>query len=63
MMKKTPPAANPDAYVAALDGWRRECVSALRSAVRASAPLDERIKWGNLVYFSNGSSSLLMTRS
>ena len=54
MMKKTPPAANPDAYVAALDGWRRECVEGLRSAVRASATLDERIKWGNLVYFSNG---------
>ena len=32
-MKKTTPAANPDAYVAALDGWRRERVEALRATV------------------------------
>lgn len=54
MMKKAPPAANPDAYVAALDGWRRKTVEALRSAVRAAAKLEETIKWGHLVYFSNG---------
>lgn len=53
-MKRTPPAANPDAYVDALDGWRREIVVKLRGAVRASAELDEVIKWGHLVYFSNG---------
>lgn len=54
MMKRTPPAANPDAYVDDLDGWRREIVVKLRGAVRASAALDEVIKWGHLVYFSNG---------
>lgn len=53
-MKKTKSAADPDAYVAALDGWRRECVESLRAAVRAAAPLDEVIKWGHLVYLSNG---------
>ena len=53
-MKKTPPAPSPDAYVAALTGWRRECVEALRAAVRGAAPLDEVIKWGHLVYLSNG---------
>ncbi len=53
-MKKIPPAANPDAYVAALDGWRRECVEALRKAVRGAAKFDEVIKWGYLVYFANG---------
>jgi len=54
MMKKVIPAANPDAYVAALDGWRRESVVALRKEVRASAKLVEVIKWGHLVYSANG---------
>ncbi|UHQ22250.1 DUF1801 domain-containing protein [Lysobacter sp. 5GHs7-4] len=53
-MQKTPPAANPDAYVAALDGWRRDLVEQLRADVLAAAKLDEKIKWGHLVYFSNG---------
>jgi len=54
MMKKSIPAASPEAYVAALSGWQRTCVERLRSSVRASAKLDEVIKWGNLVYMSNG---------
>ncbi|MBA4019396.1 MAG: hypothetical protein C0483_19695 [Pirellula sp.] len=53
-MKKTVAAANPDAYVAALKGWRLECVTKLRAAVCRSAKLEEVIKWGHLVYFSNG---------
>ena len=53
-MVKMKPAASPDAYVAALDGWRRTCVEGIRAAVRASAKLDEVIKWGHIVYFSNG---------
>lgn len=53
-MKKVPPAANPDAYVAALSGWQRPIVELLRESVRASARLEEVIKWGHLVYFSNG---------
>ena len=47
-------AADPDAYVAALTGWRRGTVETLREAVKAAAPLDERIKWTHLVYFANG---------
>jgi hypothetical protein len=54
MMKKVVPAANPEAYVAALAGWRRECVVALRTHVRAAAKLEEVIKWGHLVYRANG---------
>src|SRR6188768_1473777 len=54
MMKKVVPAENPEAYLAALDGWRRECVVDLRKEVRASAKLEEVIKWGHLVYFANG---------
>ena len=53
-MKKSVPADNPDAYVAALTGWRRRRVQALRSAVAKAASLQEVIKWGNLVYLSNG---------
>ena len=53
-MKKTVPAASPDAYVHALDGWQRAAVEGLRAAVVASAKVDEVIKWGNLVYLSNG---------
>ncbi len=60
-MKKTPPAASPAAYVAALRGWRRTCVETLRTSVRAAAPLEEAIKWGNLVYFANG--PVLMIRA
>ncbi len=54
MMKKSIPAASPDAYVAALSGWQRLTVEKLRAAVVAIATLDEVIKWGHLVYLSNG---------
>jgi hypothetical protein len=53
-MKTSLPAASPDAYVAALAGWRRDLVVALRRGVVAGGALDERIKWGHLVYFANG---------
>ena len=59
-MKKSVPAASPDAYVAALTGWRRALVLELRAAIR-SARLDEVIKWGNLVYLGNG--PVLMIRA
>jgi len=53
-VQKSTPAANPDAYVAALTGWRRDCVETLRAAVRGAATFEEVIKWGHLVYFKNG---------
>lgn len=53
-MKKSVPPENPAAYVTALAGWRRECVVALRKETRASARLDETIKWGHLVYLAKG---------
>ena len=53
-MKKSAAAADPEAYVAGLDGWQRECVECLRSAVLAAADLEEVIKWRHLVYLSNG---------
>ena len=53
-MQKSPAADSPDAYVNALTGWRLDLVLALREAVRSTGLDDERIKWGHLVYFSNG---------
>ena len=60
-MKKEILAANPDAYVAALSGWRRECVEDLRKAVRAVRGLTEVVKWGNIVYLAEG--PVLMIRA
>ena len=53
-MRKSAPAASPQAYVAALDGWRKKTVTALRKATLAAGPLEEEIKWGHLVYSSDG---------
>ncbi len=61
MMEKSPPAANPDAYVAALSGWQRQCVESLRAAVRAAGDVEEAVKWGHLIYTSNG--PLLLIRA
>jgi len=54
MMKKVPPPASPDAYVAGMKRWRRDLVVLLRDAVRSSAKFEEVVKWGHLVYLSNG---------
>lgn len=53
-MKKSTPAASPNEYVAALDGWRRTCVEELRATVQSASALEEVIKWGHLVYLANG---------
>jgi hypothetical protein len=58
-MKKAPPPSSPDAYVAALDGWRREAVEMLRAAALSVPGLEEGIKWGHLVYTCNGSVLLI----
>lgn len=60
-MKGGPVASTPDEYVAALRGWRRQTVDHLRTVVRDAAALPEVIKWGHLVYFSNG--PLLLIRA
>ena len=54
MMRKEKPAESPDAYAAALGGWRRSIVDALRAAVVAAGAPEARIKWGHIVCFSNG---------
>jgi len=42
-MKKSVPAASPEAYVASLTEWRRACVEELRAAVRGAARFEEVI--------------------
>ncbi|HPN05123.1 MAG TPA: DUF1801 domain-containing protein [Hyphomonadaceae bacterium] len=55
MMKKGEPvAANPDAYVRRLRGWKKDVVTELRAAVTGAAAFEETIKWGHIVYASNG---------
>ena len=55
MMKKgAPVAADPDAYVRALRGWRKDVVVGLREAVTRAARFEQVIKWGHIVMFSNG---------
>jgi hypothetical protein len=58
-MKKTIPAANPEAYVAALSGWQRKLVEQLRATVVKASKLEEVVKWGHLVYYSNGPTLLI----
>ena len=53
-MRRMPAAESPDAYVAGLDGWRRDTVEELRATVREAAPMEEVIKWGHLVYLADG---------
>jgi hypothetical protein len=48
-------ADSPEAYVAALDGWRQARVAALRAVVHEAAPgIQEKLKWGHIVCFSGG---------
>jgi hypothetical protein len=48
-------AKTPDEYIECLSGWQRAYAEALRFEVRGAAPeLEERLKWGHLVYFHNG---------
>ena len=59
MSRQPAPPANAHAYLASLDGWRRRHVEALRDAVRDAAAFDESIRWGHLVYASNGPALLI----
>ena len=58
-MQKQPTFPNADAYVASLDGWRRECVERLRACVLAKGTLQEAVKWGHLLYAANGPGPLI----
>jgi hypothetical protein len=53
------PAESPEAYVKSLSGWRKPLVEGLRKSVRGAGGFEEKIKWGHLVYFSNGPALLI----
>ena len=53
-MQKVRPAANPDEYLASLSGWQHACATKLRRTISSVEGLTETIKWGHLVYSSNG---------
>lgn len=58
-MEKTIAAADPEAYVASLMGWRRELVERIRSLARKPKGVVEQIKWGHLVYSAGGPAYLV----
>jgi hypothetical protein len=58
-MMKAAPAADPDAYVAALTGWQRLLVEGIRATVRKSTRLEEAIEGERIVYRSNGPALLI----
>lgn len=58
-MLKEPAAADPDAYVAGLFGWRRDLVERLRAAALSIEGPREVIKWGHIVYLANGPALLI----
>lgn len=60
-MPKMTSAASPDEYVAGLSGWQRALVEKLRETVTAAGDVAEAVKWGHLVYESNG--PLLLIRA
>jgi hypothetical protein len=60
-MAKMTSASSPDEYVAGLSGWQRALVEKLRATVTAVADVEEAVKWGHLVYASNG--PLLLIRA
>jgi hypothetical protein len=62
-VKRATVAPNPDVYVASLSGWQRVCVENLRAAVRSACDIEERVKWGHLVYVSNGPVLLIRAES
>jgi hypothetical protein len=53
-MKMSTSANSPDEYVELLKGWPRKCVKHLRENVIAATKLEETLRWGHLVYLSNG---------
>jgi hypothetical protein len=53
-MKKSLHASEPGAYIASLNGWQRTCVEYLRSIVRGASSMEEAVKWGHLVFSSDG---------
>jgi hypothetical protein len=59
MKRSGPLAASPDEYVESIGGWQRERLDMLRAIARRVGDTDETIKWGHLVYMTNGPAFLI----
>jgi hypothetical protein len=58
-MEKAKPGLTPDAYAGSFDDWRGEELRRLRAAALAVDGVQEVIKWGHLVYLSDGPVALI----
>ncbi|MBU1326179.1 MAG: DUF1801 domain-containing protein [Alphaproteobacteria bacterium] len=58
-MDKARADLTPDHYAAAFDDWRGGQLHRLRAAALAVDGMEEVIKWGHLVYLSNGPVALI----
>ncbi|MBX9708835.1 MAG: DUF1801 domain-containing protein [Caulobacteraceae bacterium] len=58
-MERVKPSLTPDAYAASFGDWRGEELRRLHAAVLAVEGVEEVIKWGHLVYLSNGPVALI----
>lgn len=51
--------ADPAAFMADLSGWQKPLVEDMRAAIHAGGAFEEVIKWGNLVFASDGLAILI----
>ena len=59
MMRKGPLPASPDEYVQSIGGWQRERVDFLREIAGRVGGSQEIVKWGHLVYMTDGPTFLI----
>jgi len=59
MMRKGPLAATPEEYVQSIDGWQRDRVEMLRDIAAKVGDSQEIVKWGHLVYMTDGPTFLI----
>lgn len=57
------PPASPDEYVQSIHGWQRQRVDLLRVIAKKVGDSDETVKWGHLVYMTNGPAFLIRAES
>ena len=59
MMRKGPLPASPEEYVQSIGGWQRARVDFLRDIAHRVGGSDEIVKWGHLVYMTDGPAFLI----
>lgn len=52
-------ATTPEDWIALWSGWTRHTAEHLRDALLAGAPFTLSIKWGNLLFSSNGACAVI----